>query len=194
MRNLIVFGPPGSGKGTQALKLVEQYGLNHISTGDILREQLAGQTPLGLEAQKFMAQGLLVPDKLVIGMLGSRLDELLEGGAATGFIFDGFPRTVAQAEALDEMLSEKGLSISLVLALDVSEDELIRRIMKRGKTSGRSDDLELETVRRRVEEYSGKTTPVAEYYFRQGKFRTIPGEGGIEQIFGSLSAAVEASA
>ena len=157
MFNLILFGPPGSGKGTQSANIVRNYGLNHISTGDLLRDEVERQTPLGVEARKYMDQGLLVPDEVVIGMISSRIDESPE---ARGFIFDGFPRTRAQAEALDKLLEFKNTQIHLMLSLEVPEDELMRRLIGRGATSGRSDDNE-ETIKKRINEYHLKTAPVA---------------------------------
>ncbi len=191
MRNLILFGPPGSGKGTQAARLVEKYGLVHISTGDILRAELKNGTPLGKEAEKYMSKGLLVPDEVVINMLGKHMDEAMQS-EIPGFIFDGFPRTVAQAEALDRLLTGRGLSIDRVLSLEVSEEELTRRILNRGKTSGRADDTNIEIIRKRVQEYRQKTEPVAGFYEKQGKLQRIPGEGSIEQIFEDLCRAIEA--
>jgi len=190
MLNIILFGPPGSGKGTQAQKLVEQYNLKHISTGDLLREEKAKETPLGLEAKKFMDQGLLVPDEVVIGMISSKLDE--EADKVKGFIFDGFPRTVAQAEALDKLLDFKQINIAKVLALNVSEEELVKRILHRGKTSGRADDTDEATIRQRVTEYENKTAPVADYYGNQNKLTRIAGEGTIEATFDLLVEKVSA--
>ena len=184
MLNIILFGPPGSGKGTQAENLVEKYNLKHISTGDLLREERARETPLGLEAKKFMDQGLLVPDEVVIGMISSKLDE--EADKVKGFIFDGFPRTVEQAEALDKLLDFKQITIAQVLALNVSEEELVKRILNRGKTSGRADDIDEATIRQRVTEYENKTAPVADYYGNQSKLIRIPGEGSIETTFDLL--------
>src|SRR6266487_4708070 len=158
MFNLILFGPPGSGKGTQSEKLVEKYGLIHLSTGNLLREEIANRTPLGVEARNFMDKGQLVPDEVVIGMIGSCLDQHKE---ARGFLFDGFPRTVAQAEALDKLLHLKRSDIALVLLLDVNEEELIRRLVQRGKTSGRSDDADENVQRKRQEIYQKETLPVA---------------------------------
>ncbi len=184
MLNIILFGPPGSGKGTQAENLVEKYNLKHISTGDLLREEKAKETPLGLEAKKFMDQGLLVPDEVVIGMISSKLDE--QADKVKGFIFDGFPRTVDQAEALDKLLDFKEITIAQVLALNVSEEELVKRILNRGKTSGRADDMDEATIRQRVTEYENKTAPVADYYGKQNKLIRIPGEGSIELTFNLL--------
>jgi len=181
MLNIILFGPPGSGKGTQANNLVEKYNLQHISTGDLLRAEKQKETPLGLEAKKFMDQGLLVPDEVVIGMISNKLDDMSE--KVHGFIFDGFPRTVAQAEALDKLLDFKQIGIERVLALDVSEEELVKRLMKRGKTSGRADDVDENTIRQRITEYENKTAPVAGYYSDQNKVTNVPGEGSIDDTF-----------
>jgi len=184
MLNLILFGPPGSGKGTQASKLKEAFNLKHISTGDLLREEKANETPLGLEAKKFMDAGLLVPDDVVIGMISSKLDELSD--SVKGFIFDGFPRTVAQAEALDKLLKLHETEISQVLALDVTEEELVRRLLERGISSGRADDANEETIRARVVEYESKTAPLANYFTEQEKYKLVPGEGDIDEIFSEL--------
>jgi adenylate kinase len=182
MFNLVLFGPPGSGKGTQSANIVEAYGLKHISTGDLLRDEVSGQTPLGVEAKKYMDQGLLVPDEVVIGMISSKIDEYPE---ARGFIFDGFPRTTAQAESLDNLLEFKNTQIHLVLSLDVPQEELTRRMIGRGATSGRSDDNP-ETITRRIEEYLSKTAPVAEYYDGQGKLEVIRGDYSIDETFLAL--------
>jgi len=191
MKNIILFGPPGSGKGTQAAKLVEQYGLKHISTGDIFREELKNNTALGQKAREYMDRGLLVPDEVVIAMLGSKMDRFLASNPK-GFIFDGFPRTVAQAQALDRLMNEKDLRIDKVLSLVVSEEELTKRILLRGKTSGRADDADRETVKKRVEEYNNKTAPVAGFYRKQNILNEIKGEGSIDDIFANLCAAFEA--
>ncbi|OQP65770.1 adenylate kinase [Niastella vici] len=189
MFNLILFGPPGSGKGTQSEKLIEKFGWIHLSTGDLLRKEIANATPLGLEAKSFMDKGQLVPDEVVIGMIGSALDA---NPAAKGFLFDGFPRTVAQAEALDALLSGKGSEITLVLALEVGQEELVARLLNRGKTSSRSDDRDENVIRKRLVEYDTKTAIVADYYSQFGKVAKIKGEGSIEDIFQSLSAEIEA--
>jgi len=187
MFNLILFGPPGSGKGTQSEKLVEQFGLIHLSTGNLLREEIVNRTPLGLEAKNFIDKGQLVPDEVVIGMIDSSLDHHKE---ATGFLFDGFPRTQAQAEALDKLLQLKKSEIALVLILDVNEDELIRRLVHRGKTSGRSDDADETVQRNRQEIYKKETLPVAAYYQKQKKVVHIDGMGEIDQIFERLCTAI----
>lgn len=182
MLNLILFGQPGSGKGTQSEKLIEKYGLIHLSTGNLFREEIANNTDLGLAAKSFMDKGQLVPDEVVLGMIACALDANVH---ANGFLFDGFPRTVAQAEALDAMLNQRGSDIALVLALEVSEDELLRRLLNRGKTSGRSDDNE-EIIRARIEEYEKKTVPVARHYEKLGKVVHVKGEGSVDEIFQSL--------
>jgi adenylate kinase len=188
MFNLILFGPPGSGKGTQSERIVERFGLIHLSTGNMLRKEISEKTNLGLEARNFLDKGQLVPDEVVIAMIGSSIENHPD---AKGFLFDGFPRTVAQAEALDRLLSFKKTSICSVLALDVREEELIKRLLKRGETSGRSDDTNEEIIRGRLSVYRRETEPVAEYYSRQNKLEKIPGEGSVDQIFHSLSRCIE---
>jgi adenylate kinase len=188
MFNLILFGPPGSGKGTQSEKIVERFGLIHLSTGNLLRQEISDKTPLGMEAKNFMDKGQLVPDEVVIGMIDSCLEKHPD---AKGFLFDGFPRTIAQAEALDKLLSLKKTEISKVLALEVSEDELVRRLLERGKTSGRSDDTNEEVIRKRFAVYKAETEPVAHHYDRQNKFERIPGEGSVDDIFQKLSESIE---
>ena len=189
MFNIILFGPPGSGKGTQSEKLIDRYGLIHLSTGNLLREEIANQTSLGLEAKKYMDSGQLVPDSVVIGMIRSALRNNPD---AEGFLFDGFPRTVAQSEALDELLAENHSEINAVLALEVSEDELIARLLNRGKTSGRSDDVNEQIIRARITEYENKTSPVAEYYDQFEKVVRLKGEGDVESIFEALCNEIEA--
>jgi adenylate kinase len=188
MFNLILFGPPGSGKGTQSEKIVEKYGLIHLSTGNLLRGEIACKTPLGIEAKNFMDKGQLVPDEVVIGMIGSCLDQQKD---AKGFLFDGFPRTVAQAQALDKLLELKRTSISAVLALEVGEDELVRRLLNRGKTSGRSDDSDEIVIRKRFAVYNKETAPVAEYYKKARKFQAVRGEGTVNEIFDEVSKAID---
>jgi adenylate kinase len=183
MFNLILFGPPGSGKGTQSERLIAKYGLRHLSTGDLLRSEIAGQTPLGLAAKSYMDKGQLVPDEVVIEMISSALDN---NPHARGFLFDGFPRTTAQAESLDKLLSHKLTEISLVLALQVSKKELVKRLLNRGLTSGRTDDVNEEVIGARIEEYERKTAAVAEHYKKYGKVLFVKGEGTIDQIFESL--------
>lgn len=179
MKNIVLFGPPGSGKGTQAATIVSKYGLVHLSTGDMLRAEIAAKTELGLKAKTLMDRGDLVPDAVVIGMIDNKLKA---NPKAAGFIFDGFPRTVAQAEALDQLLSAKGAPINKVLSLKVSEEELTKRILERGKTSGRADDQDENIVKNRVIEYRNKTAPLADYYRKHDKLVDIPGEGTIDHI------------
>lgn len=187
MFNIILFGPPGSGKGTQSNNLIAKYNLMQLSTGDILRSEVANETALGVEAKKFMDQGMLVPDEVVIGMISSKIDENTD---IKGFIFDGFPRTVAQAEALDNLLEFKNSPINIVLSLLVSEDELKTRLVSRGQESGRSDDNE-EVIVKRIQEYHAKTSPVADYYKEKDKLVEIKGEGSVDEIFASLSEAID---
>lgn len=189
MLNLVLFGPPGAGKGTQSAKLIEKYQLIHLSTGDILRAEIANSTPLGLEAKKLMDQGLLVPDEVVIGMISSKLDA---NKSAKGFIFDGFPRTTAQAQALDKLLEQKNTSITAMLALEVPEEELTKRLLKRGLDSGRADDQNETVVRQRIIEYGNKTAPLKNYYAAQNKFTAINGTGSVDAIFDLLCAQIKA--
>lgn len=188
MFNLILFGPPGSGKGTQSERLISKYGLKHLSTGDLLRSEIAGQTPLGLAAKSFMDKGQLVPDEVVIEMISSALDN---NPQAHGFLFDGFPRTTAQAEALDKLLNQKGTSIVVVLALQVSQNELIKRLLNRGLTSGRPDDVNEEIIRNRIAEYDKKTAAVADHYKKYDKVVYVQGEGDVDEIFISLSREID---
>jgi adenylate kinase len=183
MLNLVLFGPPGAGKGTQSQNLIDNYQLIHLSTGDLLRSEITQGTTLGIEAKKLMDQGILVPDEVVIGMISNKLDS---NNDAKGFIFDGFPRTVAQAEALDALLESKQSCISGMIALVVADDELERRLLLRGKESGRPDDANPEVIRKRIVEYNTKTAPVANFYKAQNKFYSIPGVGQIDDIFASL--------
>jgi len=188
MLNLVLFGPPGSGKGTQSAKLIDKYQLIHLSTGDILRGELAAKSPLGLEAKKKMDKGELVPDEVVIGMISNKLDQ---NAGAKGFIFDGFPRTTAQAEALDKLLKEKGTPISIMLALEVEKQELVNRLLNRGKGSGRADDQDLSVIENRITVYNRETAVVANYYKGQGKLKAIQGMGTIEDIFGRICQAID---
>lgn len=188
MLNIVLFGPPGSGKGTQAENIISKYQLVHLSTGDMLRAEIAGQTKLGLEAKTLMDKGELVPDAVVIGMIENKL---AANQSAKGFVFDGFPRTVKQAEALDELLEKHKAPIKVVLSLYVTEAELTKRILKRGATSGRADDQNEEIVKNRVAEYRTKTEPLAKHYEAQGKLKQIVGEGTIEEIFELLSTEID---
>ena len=183
MFNLVLFGAPGSGKGTQSEQIVATYQLDHISTGDLLRDEVSRHTPLGTEAKKYMDQGMLVPDEVVIGMISSRIDENPD---SRGFVFDGFPRTRMQAEALDKLLEFKNTQIHLVLALDVPEAELIKRLLGRGETSGRSDDTQ-EVIAKRIKEYEQKTQPVASYYYDHGKLERVTGDHSIADTFKELA-------
>lgn len=189
MLNLVLFGPPGAGKGTQSQKLIEKYGLIHLSTGDLLRNEISQGTVLGLEAKKLMDAGILVPDNVVIGMISSKLDS---NKNAKGFIFDGFPRTVAQAMALDTLLDEKRAPISGMIALEVNDEELEHRLLLRGRASGRPDDANPEVIRKRVKEYNEKTAPVADYYRNQHKFKSVNGIGTIDEIFNAITAVINA--
>lgn len=186
MINLILFGPPGSGKGTQAVKLAEEFNLYHISTGDLFRSELKNETPLGVEAKKYMDKGELVPDEVTIGMLSNKLDEY--AGKVDGFIFDGFPRTQPQAEALDKLLDLKKTEISLVLALDVAENEIVDRILDRARSSEnpRADDLDENIIRNRFQVYLKQTAQVADHYKKVNKVIELNGVGTINEIFESL--------
>ncbi len=215
MLNLVLFGPPGAGKGTQSEKLIQAYNLIHLSTGDLLRSQIAAGTELGLQAKKLMDQGLLVPDEVVVGMIEHKLRENQavratasvnhsDGVAFTGatsvgatsvggFIFDGFPRTVLQAQALDTLLSQYNTRITVMIALVVDDEELVRRLLKRGETSGRPDDQNEATARRRVSVYNSETMPVADYYAQQGKYTAIDGVGSIDTIFKTICQQIDQS-
>ncbi len=188
MLNIVLFGPPGAGKGTQSEKLISKYNLVHLSTGDILRNEISNGTALGIEAKKLMDQGILVPDEVVIGMISNKLDA---NKNANGFIFDGFPRTVAQASALDELLKSKNASISLMVALEVENEELKKRLLLRGKDSGRPDDANPEVIQKRIEEYNSKTAAVASFYQAQAKFKSINGIGTIEEIFQTICQTID---
>ena len=180
MFNIILFGPPGSGKGTQSEKVIEKYHLVHLSTGDLLRSQIAKQTALGLEAKKLMTKGQLVPDEVVVGMIHSCLDH---NAKAEGFLFDGFPRTESQAQSLDALMEQKKETINLFIGLDVSEKEITDRLMKRGATSNRPDDSDPEIIAKRISVYKTETQSVAEHYIKYDKVVMIPGEGSIDDIF-----------
>lgn len=188
MLNLILFGPPGSGKGTQAERLIEKYGILHISTGDLFRYEMGNNTPLGLKAKEYMAKGELVPDEVTIGMLKNKVNANPE---ARGIIFDGFPRTIAQAEALDEFLNEKNTEVTALVALDVPEDELVSRLLNRGKSSGRADDNDESIIRNRIAVYKAETAQVFDYYGKSGKSKLIPGVGSIDDIFNKLVNAID---
>jgi adenylate kinase len=188
MRNIVLFGPPGAGKGTQSEFLVNHYGLVHLSTGDVFRFNIKGGTELGKLAQSYMDQGKLVPDEVTISMLKAEVEKCPE---AAGFIFDGFPRTTAQAEALDDFLSERGDYIEAMLSLEVPEDELKTRLLARAATSGRADDANAEVVQNRINVYNAETAPVAEFYKAAGKFKAVNGLGSIDEITQRLVLAIE---
>lgn len=183
MFNTILFGPPGAGKGTQAIKIAEKFGLIHISTGDLLRAEVTAGTALGKAAKDLMDKGILVSDEIVIGMLGSKISQNPE---AKGFIFDGFPRTLPQAISLDKLLSDNRQSITVTLALEVNEEELYNRISLRGKSSGRIDDQDKNTFLKRMQVYNSETSPLKEYYKNKGVLVTLNGIGEIEDIFNLL--------
>jgi adenylate kinase len=189
MFNLILFGPPGSGKGTQSENIIAAYGLQHLSTGNLLRSEIADQTPLGLKAKTLMDAGQLVPDEVVIGMVDNFMNAHPQ---AKGFLFDGFPRTTAQCVALDALLKEKSNEINVVLALEVTEEELVKRLLGRGATSGRSDDTNETIIRARIKEYHDKTTAVATYYAQFNKVVHVKGEGTVESIYADLKKEIDA--
>ncbi len=188
MFNIIIFGPPGAGKGTQSSKLLERYELVHLSTGDVFRSNIKGETELGLLAKSYIDKGELVPDEVTIAMVE---DFLATRKDAKGFIFDGFPRTISQGEALDKILTKMGTQIDVVLALEVEENELVTRLLERGKVSGRSDDQSEDKIRNRFAEYNGKTEPLLSFYNDKNILRRINGIGNIDEIFGNLCQAVD---
>ena len=190
MLNIVLFGPPGAGKGTQSEKLIAKYALVHLSTGDILRAEITAGTALGLEAKKLMDQGLLVPDEVVIGMISNKLDANKD---ANGFIFDGFPRTVAQATALDTLLASKNSAISMMISLVVADDELKSRLLLRGKDSGRADDANPAIIEKRIEEYNSTTAAVASFYETQNKLKSINGIGSIPDIFTQICLTIDSN-
>ncbi len=188
MINLILFGPPGSGKGTQAKNLAEKYHLLHISTGDLFRHELGNNTPLGQEARKYMDRGELVPDEITVGMLRNKLEAHPD---VKGYILDGFPRTIPQAQALDELLKSKGQEVSGLIALDVPDEEIVQRLLLRGRNSGRADDRNEDVIRNRIATYREQTVPVYDYYAEKGKSHTVNGVGSIEEIFERLCKVVD---
>ncbi len=188
MKHLILFGPPGSGKGTQASKLVEKFNLIHISTGDLFRYEIGNKTELGMEAQSYMDKGQLVPDSVTVGMLKNKVNKHPE---AKGFIFDGFPRTIAQSQALDAFLAERDETINGLIALNVDDEEIVKRLLERGKTSGRKDDANEDVIRNRIAVYKAETSPVYNYYAEQNKSQIVEGQGSIEEIFDRLSSTIE---
>ncbi|MDO5570616.1 MAG: adenylate kinase [Bacteroidales bacterium] len=188
MLNVVIFGAPGSGKGTQSELIIKKYGLFHISTGDVLRAEMKNGTELGKTAKEYIEKGQLVPDSLIIDMLANVLDSNKE--AKQGVIFDGFPRTIAQAKALNDMLKERGTEVSVVVGLDVAEDELIDRLLRRGQTSGRSDD-NYDTIKSRLDVYHNQTSPLKEFYIKEGKYADIHGMGSVEEIFSRIEKAID---
>jgi adenylate kinase len=189
MLNLILFGPPGSGKGTQAAKLVEKYNLLHISTGDLFRYEMGNDTPLGKEAKSYIKKGELVPDSITIGMLKNKVKANPD---VPGYIFDGFPRNINQADALDDFLAEKNTGVSALVSLDVDDEEIVKRILNRGKTSGRADDNDESIIRNRIEVYKSETSPVFDFYDTKDKSKKISGIGTIDEIFDRICVAIEA--
>ena len=187
MLNIVIFGAPGSGKGTQSERIVEKYGINHISTGDVLRAEIKNGTELGKTAKGYIDQGQLIPDELMIDILASVFDSFKD---SKGVIFDGFPRTIAQAEALKKMLAERGQDVSVMVDLDVPEEELMVRLIKRGKDSGRADDNE-ETIKKRLHVYHSQTSPLIDWYKNEKKYQHINGSGTMEGIFAEICEAVD---
>lgn len=187
MKNIVIFGAPGSGKGTQSALLVEKYGFRHISTGDVLRAEIKNGTELGQTAQGYIAKGQLIPDSLMIDILAATYDGL---PPCEGVIFDGFPRTIPQAEALKRMLAERGTEVAGMLELDVPAEMPLERLINRGKTSGRADDNE-ETIRKRLAVYEQQTAPLIEWYEREGKRNTVKGYGPLEEINAALCAVID---
>lgn len=187
MLNIVIFGAPGSGKGTQSERIVEKYGINHISTGDVLRAEIKNGTELGKTAKGYIDQGQLIPDELMIDILASVFDSFKD---SKGVIFDGFPRTIAQAEALKKMLAERGQDVSVMVDLDVPEEELMVRLIKRGKDSGRADDNE-ETIKKRLYVYHSQTAPLIDWYKNEEKYQHINGLGTMEGIFAEICEAVD---
>ncbi len=188
MVNIVLFGPPGAGKGTQSEKLIAKYNFVHLSTGDLLRGEIAMGTELGLTAKKLMDAGILVPDEVVIGMIGKKVSD---NPGAKGFIFDGFPRTTAQAEALDKLLESHQTSIHAMISLEVEKQELIKRLLSRGAVSGRADDANTDIIENRINEYNNKTYPLKDYYKKQNKLRSVHGIGSVEEIFAGICAEID---
>lgn len=187
MLNIVLFGPPGAGKGTQSAKLIDQFGLVHLSTGDLLRAERKAQTPLGIKANHYIEKGNLVPDEVVVGMIENKMKEY---NSPKGFIFDGFPRTVPQAQALDELLKSHQTSISCMIALEVEYDELLERLIKRGAESGRADDQDEDIIKNRIAVYNKETLPVADFYKGQSKYKGVHGIGEIETIYSEICSAL----
>lgn len=191
MFNLVIFGAPGSGKGTQSEKLIDRYGLTHISTGDVLRKEIAAGSELGKIADSYISKGQLIPDDLMVDILASEFDRLRP--QSKGFIFDGFPRTIPQAEALKKMLEERGEEVHSVIGLEVADEELMERLIKRGADSGRSDDNP-ETIGKRLKVYHSTTSPLRDYYTAEGTYHAIQGSGRVDEIFSRITEAIESQA
>ncbi len=190
MLNLVLFGAPGSGKGTQSAKIIDQYGLYHISTGEVLRDHIARGTELGKTADRYISKGQLIPDDLMVSILENVLDN--EANAKKGVVFDGFPRTIPQAEALREMLARRGTEVHAVIGLEVPEEELVERLLNRGKTTGRADD-NLETIKNRLDVYHNQTQPLQQYYTKEGKYHPVNGSGLVDEIFNDIADGIEKS-
>lgn len=191
MINIVLFGAPGCGKGTQAQRLKERYGIDHVSTGEVIRDEIRRRTELGCRMESYIAQGRLAPDEIVIGMIANYVAGHLD---AKGCIYDGFPRTTAQAEAFDELLAEHGLKIDTMIDIRVPEEELVRRILLRGKDSGRADDASEEVIRSRLDVYREQTAIVSDYYAAQGKYASVNGTGTMEEVFSRIADVVDALA
>lgn len=188
MFNIVVFGAPGSGKGTQSLKLIDRYGVHHISTGEVLRQHIKNDTDLGKIASEYISKGHLIPDELMIHILSDELDS--NPAAAAGVIFDGFPRTIPQAVALNEMLVKRGAKVDAVVGLEVEDEELIERMLNRGRETGRADD-NIETITNRLKVYHTQTQPLRDFYIKEGKYHAIPGSGSVDHIFSLISEALD---
>lgn len=190
MLYLVLFGAPGSGKGTQSAKLIDQYGLYHISTGEVLRDHIARKTPLGITAEQYISRGDLIPDDLIISLIENVIDN--DAKEAKGVVFDGFPRTIPQAEALKKMLEERGSKVHAVVGLEVPEEELVERMLNRGRETGRADDNP-ETIKNRLDVYHKQTHPLKEYYQNEGNYLPINGSGSVEQIFNDIAEGIESA-
>ncbi|MBD5292078.1 MAG: adenylate kinase [Bacteroides sp.] len=190
MINIVLFGAPGSGKGTQSARIIDQFGLYHISTGEVLREHIARGTELGLTAEKYISKGHLIPDELIIDLIADVIDN--DAREAKGVVFDGFPRTIPQAEALKKMLEERGSKVHSVVGLEVPEEELVERMINRGKETGRADD-NIETIKNRLEVYRNQTHPLREFYINEGNYLPVNGSGTVEEIFDNIANGIEAA-
>lgn len=188
MLNLVLFGAPGSGKGTQSAKLIDQYGLYHISTGELLRDHIARGTELGKIADEYISKGHLIPDELMTRILDDVLEQ--NAGKVKGVVFDGYPRTIPQAESLKSLLKKRGTELHAVIGLEVPEDELVQRMLKRGKETGRADD-NLETIKNRLDVYHNQTSPLRDYYSREGKYIAVNGQGVVDEIFNHIADGIE---